>query len=128
MEIQILAISDDAAMLARIRCAMAEHPCRLETAAGTEVALRWLQGVQPDVILLHLAQSDWEGSETVGHLRDVCDAPLVVLGSSASVDARVQLLRQGADLVLSSTVGAAELWARLDAVLRRRSWSWHPEG
>lgn len=74
----------------------------------------------PDLVLLSSSAAPEQALAICGWLRARDSTPLVVVTSSARVDP-VDLLTQGADLVLRSSIGEHELAARLRVLMRGRA-------
>jgi two-component system KDP operon response regulator KdpE len=74
---------------------------------------------QPDAIVLDLGLPDMGGLEVLRHLREWSRVPVLVLTVIAGETEKVAALDAGADDYLTKPFGAAELTARLRAILRR---------
>ena len=78
----------------------------------------------PDVMLLDLTLPDTDGLDVLRRLRqDGVHVPILVLSGRHSVDQRVEGLAAGADDYLGKPFAFVELKARVDALLRRNSFS-----
>jgi two-component system, OmpR family, KDP operon response regulator KdpE len=74
---------------------------------------------QPDAIILDLGLPDLGGLEALRQLREWSRVPVLVLTVIAGEPEKVAALDAGADDYLTKPFGAAELTARLRAILRR---------
>ena len=74
---------------------------------------------QPDAIVLDLGLPDMGGLEVLRQLREWSRVPVLVLTVIAGEPEKVAALDAGADDYLTKPFGAAELTARLRAILRR---------
>ena len=115
----VLVIEDDQ----RIREALAGglsgsgHAVRTEAtgAAALTAAVDW----QPEVIVLDLGLPDLDGADVLRMLRGVSDVPVIVATARDDEAEIVRLLDQGADDYVVKPYSAAQLEARIRAVLRR---------
>lgn len=72
----------------------------------------------PDVIILDIALSQ-AASSTCQALRQVTDAPIILLADNADLEDLIKSLDMGADGYMSRPFGYRELAARIKALLRR---------
>ncbi len=115
----MLVIEDDQ----RIREALASglagsgHAVRTEAtgAAALTAAVDW----RPDVLVLDLGLPDLDGTDVLRMLRGVSDVPVIVATARDDEAEIVRLLDQGADDYVVKPYSAAQLEARIRAVLRR---------
>jgi DNA-binding response OmpR family regulator len=90
----------------------------LEAGDG-RTAVRLFHEERPDLVVLDLGLPDLDGWETLERIRDVSDAPVLVLTARAAEGDKVRALRSGADDYVVKPFSYEELLARLDALLRR---------
>jgi two-component system, OmpR family, KDP operon response regulator KdpE len=115
----VLVIEDDQ----RIRESLARglvgagHVVRGEAtgAAALTAAVEW----RPDVVVLDLGLPDIDGSAVLGMLRGVSHVPVIVATARDDELEIVRLLDAGADDYVVKPYSAAQLEARIRAVLRR---------
>ena len=115
----MLVIEDDQ----RIREALASglagsgHAVRTEAtgAAALTAAVEW----QPEVVVLDLGLPDIDGANVLRMLRGVSEVPVIVATARDDEAEIVRLLDQGADDYVVKPYSAAQLEARIRAVLRR---------
>jgi two-component system KDP operon response regulator KdpE len=115
----VLVIEDDQ----RIREALASglagagHAVRTEAsgAAALTAAVEW----RPEVVVLDLGLPDLDGTDVLRMLRGVSGVPVIVATSRDDEAEIVRLLDQGADDYVVKPYSAAQLEARIRAVLRR---------
>jgi DNA-binding response OmpR family regulator len=91
----------------------------VSTAEDGRSGLRVLFELKPDIILLDVVMPRMDGWKTLEKIREVSDVPVIMLTALDSEIERVRGLRGGADDYVGKPFGAAELTARIDAVLRR---------
>ena len=82
-------------------------------------AVRLFHERRPDLVVLDLGLPGLDGWETLERIRDVSDAPVLVLTARAAERDKVRALRSGADDYVVKPFSYEELLARLDALLRR---------
>ena len=91
---------------------------RVVRAANGEDALRALPDVDPDLVLLEVA-ADRDGCADLARIRSRTEAPVIMHSARDSEADRVRGLLAGADDFFGKSVSAAEITARVAAVLRR---------
>lgn len=85
---------------------------------GTE-ALRTLNEIRPDLIVLDLMLPDMDGFEVCRRIRKVTDIPVIMLTARKEDVDKIVGLELGADDYLTKPFNPRELIARIRAVLRR---------
>ena len=83
--------------------------------------LRKLYDLKPSLVLLDVVMPGLDGWQALERIREVSDIPVIMLTSRDSELERVRGLRGGADDYIVKPFSAAELVARVEAVLRRAS-------
>lgn len=116
----LLIDADDTARTA-LADALAREGMRAVEVAGQADGLRALYYERPDLVILDVAPLRRHGLRTLERLREVADVPVIVVSTTDDETAKVRALRAGADDYLTKPVGAGELVARCEAVLRRAS-------
>jgi two-component system KDP operon response regulator KdpE len=74
---------------------------------------------QPDVILLDLMMPEMDGYETFRFLRNITNAPVLIVSARSQKDDVVEGLKFGADDYLTKPFYPAELVARINSVVKR---------
>jgi len=92
---------------------------RVERAADGPAALRAVERVRPDVVVLDVGLPGLDGWQVLAALRESSDVPVLMLTGHSDVAARVRGLDAGADDYLAKPYDPSELLARVAAVLRR---------
>ncbi len=116
---RILLVEDDPATRREVAAYLAIHGFRLVEAADAAEALARWEAQRPDLVLLDLGLPDADGSLVIRRIRRDASTPIVILSARDREEAKVAALEQGADDFVTKPFGAAELLARLRAVLRR---------
>jgi two-component system KDP operon response regulator KdpE len=74
---------------------------------------------QPDIILLDLMMPEMDGYETFRFLRNITNAPILVVSAKSQKEDIVEGLKFGADDYLTKPFYPAELVARINTVVKR---------
>ena len=74
---------------------------------------------QPDLIVMAENSHRFNGDELCVRIRELCQAPIVILGQEQEETAGIGLLEMGADAYLTSPLNFRELLARVRSLLRR---------
>lgn len=88
----------------------------VESASSLEAELR---AHRPDLLLVNLELPDCDGVELIARIRAGFGVPVIALSSDSGGTHRIAALDAGADDCVARPFGAAELLARVRAVLRR---------
>jgi DNA-binding response OmpR family regulator len=91
----------------------------VETAADGDEGLRKFLDFSPDVTLLDVNMPHMSGFEALQRIREVSDAPVLMLTARGDEMSKVKGLEMGADDYLVKPFSHLELFARIKAVLRR---------
>ena len=119
---RILVVDDDQAVRESLRRALVLEGYDVELAEDGMAALRSLTQSAPDAIVLDLQMPDVDGLEVCRRLRTLGDTtPVLMLTARDAVGDRVEGLDAGADDYLVKPFDLAELFARLRALLRRKT-------
>jgi two-component system KDP operon response regulator KdpE len=84
-----------------------------------EQGLKALRSVTPDVIMLDVGLPGMDGFETLRRVRELSDAPVIMLTAKDGEVGKVKGLEWGADDYITKPFSHIELLARVKAVLRR---------
>ena len=88
-------------------------------AIGDQQALTEVHRGPPDVIIMSESSHRLNGDELCVRLRQVCRAPIIILGQDSEEVSGIDLLEMGADAYLASPLNLRELLARIRSLLRR---------
>ncbi len=86
---------------------------------GREALARFADDDEPDLVVLDLMLPSLDGYEVCRQLRSTSNVPIVILTAKTETGDLVRALELGADDYLTKPFEAAELLARIRAVLRR---------
>jgi two-component system, OmpR family, alkaline phosphatase synthesis response regulator PhoP len=120
MKRRILVVEDDSS-LARVLCDnLVYEGFDVVLAADGNSALRQHQSFSPDLVLLDLTLPGLDGFEVCRRItREQSGTAIIVLTARAQKEDKIQGLRLGADDYITKPFALDELFARIDAVLRR---------
>lgn len=118
----VLAADDDQARSALISRELAAC-CRVVVVTNAGEALRSAQQMVPDIVIAGMALPDAGGLELCRSLKKgelTSHIPVVLLSSAAGPEARVEVLKAGADQHFSSPLNIVLFKAKIDELLRSR--------
>jgi DNA-binding response OmpR family regulator len=119
MSHRILVIDDSETERAILTSRLQHSGYTVSTAPDGRAGLRLLFELRPDLVLLDVVMPGIDGWKTLELIREISDVPVIMLTALDSEIERVRGLRGGADDYVGKPFGAAELNARIEAVLRR---------
>jgi len=88
-------------------------------ASGRQQALTEVYSRHLDVIIVVESNHRLNGDELCVRLRQICQAPIIVLGQGSKEISGTDLIEMGADAYLASPLNLRELLARIRSLLRR---------
>lgn len=116
---RILVIEDDADINSLLSKVLSESGYSVTSGySGTEAKLL-LQAERFDCVLLDLMLPGVDGETLVEHIRRQSTVPIIVVSAKPGTDAKVAVLRLGADDFISKPFDNEEVLARVEAQLRR---------
>jgi two-component system KDP operon response regulator KdpE len=116
---RLLLIEDDPAIRTTLLRALRERGHAVAAAAAAMEGLQTALAERPDLIVLDLGLPDLDGRELLRMLRAVSRIPVIVATARDEETEMVRLLDAGADDYVVKPFTAAQLDARVRAVLRR---------
>ena len=120
--VSILLVEDDEPIRAGLTRALTADGATVTTAGSGVDAIKALTTDRPDVVLLDLGLPDLDGSDVLGLIRSnpaSAELPVIVVTARDEDREAVRLLDAGADDYLVKPFSAAQVMARVRAVLRR---------
>lgn len=115
----ILVIDDDHDLTAMLTAQLERRNYRVVVAANGREGLQKAYQARPDLILLDIMMPEMDGWEVCQRLRELSNVPIIMLTARNIKGDIVKGLESGADDYLTKPFSAAELEARIQAVLRR---------
>jgi DNA-binding response OmpR family regulator len=116
---QVLLVEDDAAIRIALTRSLHDHGHVVTSVGSGMPALTAAVEHRPDVVLLDLGLPDVDGADVLSMLRAVSDVPVIIATARDDEADVVRLLDLGADDYVIKPFTAAQLNARIKAVLRR---------
>jgi DNA-binding response OmpR family regulator len=116
---QVLLVEDDAAIRTALTRALREQGHTVASVGAGMAALSAVVEQKPDVVLLDLGLPDIDGADVLSMLRAVSDVAVIVATARDDEADMVRLLDLGADDYIIKPYTAAQVTARIRAVLRR---------
>ncbi len=115
----ILIIDDDASLSELLGEYLREHGFLVYTAGDGQKGLRVFFEQRPDLVILDVSMPKMDGWETLKPLREVSDAPVIMLTARDEEPNVLRGFSLGADDYVTKPFSFAQLAARIKAVLMR---------
>src|SRR5436309_2284028 len=116
---RILIVEDEAGLRQGLEINLRHENYETVTAGDGEEAIRLFHSESPDLVLLDLMLPKKSGFEVLDHIRKISKVPVILLTARGQETDKVRGLRSGADDYVTKPFGLQELFARIDAVMRR---------
>ena len=116
----VLIVDDDQGILTALKRALLYEGFNVRIAMGGVDALKEVEKLAPDVMILDINMPDLDGVSVTRILRESgCEWPICILSANDEIADRVSGLEAGADDYMVKPFALPELIARLHALLRR---------
>ena len=115
----ILAVDDNPKMTRFIRMNLELEGYRVSEAASGMEALDKVREELPDLVLLDVMMPELDGFETLQHIRETSNVPVIMLTVKNEEEDKVRGLELGADDYVTKPFSPRELASRVKALLRR---------
>lgn len=119
MKETLLLVDDDESLRQVMAQYLTQEGYRVLAAGSGVEGLRLFYAERPDAVLLDLMMPGMDGWEVCARLRELSDAPILLVTARTSQEDKLRGFRLGIDDYLSKPFSLAELAARLQAVLAR---------
>lgn len=118
---KFLIVDDDQSIVEAVRIGLQFQwqDAEVYSASDGEAGLAQFAALAPDVTLLDVNMPRMSGFEVISRIREVSDAPVLMLTARGDEMSKVRGLELGADDYLVKPFSHLELFARIKAVLRR---------
>ncbi len=117
--IRLLLVEDDPEIRRTLSRGLGEHGATVVPVATAVEAIKAVSTERPDAVILDLGLPDLDGADVLALIRAGSDLPVVVATARDDEREIVRLLDAGADDYLIKPFSAAQVMARVRAVLRR---------
>lgn len=117
---KILVVDDDEILLKLINSSLNHHKFEVSLSRDGREAIRTAYQEHPDAVIVDLMMPEMHGIDLCKRLREMTDAPIIVLSSVSQESTIVDALEAGADDYVTKPYSVAELVARVRAQLRGR--------
>jgi len=115
----ILVVDDDEDIRILLSELLERAGFAVDVAADGRAALRRFHSSRPSLVILDVAMPELDGYQTLERIRDLSDAPVLMLTARTQELEKVRGLTAGADDYVAKPFGRQELLARVQALLRR---------
>src|SRR5689334_10425963 len=117
---KVLIVDDEPQIRRLLQTGLEGYGCHVATEADGTSALATIARSTPDVVVLDIAlNSPLDGLEVLHQLRTWSQVPVLILSVRNDERLKVAALNTGADDYITKPFGMDELYARIQAVLRR---------
>jgi len=116
---EILLVHPDVALREQLTFLLQHSGFRVVGAMEEHQALAEIDRSHPDLIVVAEQSHGLNGNGLCTRIRELCQAPIIILGQNHEEAAGIDLLEKGADAYLSSPLNLRELLARVRSLLRR---------
>jgi len=115
----ILVVEDEPEIVELLRSYLERDGHRVLTAADGEAAIREVEAVTPDLVVLDLMLPRLDGWEVSRRIRALMPVPIIMLTARDREEDKIRGLELGADDYVTKPFSPREVVARVRAVLRR---------
>jgi len=116
---RILLAADSLVMIDELIFFLRHSGFQVATAIGSRELIAEMERGSPDLILIHENNHRLNGDDLCIRMRELSDAPIIVIGQAQEEAAGVEMLEKGADAYLTSPLNPRELLASVRSLLRR---------
>ena len=120
MKVKVLLVEDDPSLLVALRDGFVVEGYAVETATDGLTAVAEAARVGPEIIILDVMLPGISGTEACRRIRaGASQVPIIMLSACGQESDKVLALKLGADDYVTKPFSFGELFARVEAVLRR---------
>jgi DNA-binding response OmpR family regulator len=116
----VLLIEDEADIRQLLRTMLERENFSVEEANTGRDGVRTFHQLHPDLVILDVGLPDLDGWQVLERIRDMSDAPVLMLTALSTERDKVRGLNAGADDYLTKPFSRVELLARVQALSRRQ--------
>lgn len=115
----VLVVEDEPDMVILLKQILRRAGFNVMGALSGSEALKKCASNKPDLVMLDLMMPEMDGWETLRHLRQISQVPVIVISALSNKEDLVRTLRMGVDDYVTKPFYNDEVVARAQAVLRR---------
>lgn len=119
--IQVLSIEDDPAIRRLLRSSMESSAFRLRLASSAAQGIEAIAKRPPEIVLIDISLPDRNGLDLIKQIRQWSAIPIIALSAHSEQKVKIECLMAGANDYVTKPFSISELFARMRAVLRRKS-------
>ena len=116
---KILLVHSDPVLGTELTFALQHSGFQVVRAVDERQALFEIDGDHLALVVMAESAANTNGDEPLLRMRELCRAPIIILGEKQEETAGIELLEMGADAYLTGPVNFRELLARVRSLLRR---------
>jgi len=120
-KIKILIIDDESQIRKLLRISFESENYSVEEVSSGSDGLKLIKTMKPTLIILDLGLPDMDGIEVLKNIRKWSTIPIIILSVRNDERSIITALDNGAEDYLTKPFAVGELFARIRAVLRKRS-------
>ena len=117
--VTVLLVDDEPEVLEMLRLYCEGATYSTVTAVNGRDALKAFYQHHPDIVITDIRMPVLDGFGLCRRIREISEAPIIILSALGSEDEKVRGLELGADDYLVKPIGTRELIARVESALRR---------
>ncbi|MCL6229336.1 response regulator [Bartonella bilalgolemii] len=123
----LLVIDDDTRIRNLLSQFLIKNGFRVSVSANSDEAKRQLKSLDFDLLIVDIMMPGENGIDLTYSLRQTKNVPILMLTALSEIDNRIHGLEAGADDYLAKPFDPRELLLRINAILRRGSFSTQPK-
>ena len=116
---KVLIVEDDIALAKSLKAALEVKDYQIEVADCYNLAIRMFQHMTFDILVVDIQLPDGDGIELCEYIRKQSQLPILFLTANDNEEMLVKGLNSGGDDYMTKPFRIKELYARLQALLRR---------
>ena len=116
---KILIVEDEIAISDLIKLGLESQGYKCETANDGEIAANLIEQKEYDLVLLDIMLPKVDGFEVLEYIKQIQDIPVIFITAKAQTKDKIKRLKAGSDDYITKPFDMEELYARVEAVLRR---------
>jgi len=120
---KVFLVDDDEILLKLLSAGLQRYDLTVTAISSSKEAIRLAYSERPDLIIVDVTMPEMDGIELCRRLREMTDAPIIMLSAVSDEDSIIAGLNSGADDYVTKPYSLAELVARIRAQLRIRTYS-----